>query len=88
MKVSFTKAFNKQLGEINDKKLAKAVLSIIENVEKAKSLHEIPSVKKLKGHKTAYRIRSGDYRLGFFFEKDEILFAAIAPRKSIYNKFP
>jgi mRNA interferase RelE/StbE len=69
MKVAFTKTFNKQLAEINNKKLAQSVLTIIENVEKAKSLYEIPSVKKLQGHKAAYRIRSGDYRLGFFLKR-------------------
>ena len=88
MKVSFTKAFNEQLVEIADKKLAQAIVAAIENVEKAKSPREIHAVKKLKGHKTAYRIRCGNYRVGIFIEKSEVIFAAIAPRKDIYKKFP
>jgi mRNA interferase RelE/StbE len=88
MKVAFTKDFHKQLAEINDKKLSKAILAIIENVEQANSLKDIISVKKLKGHKAAYRIRSGDYRIGFFIEKGEALFAAVVPRQSIYKQFP
>jgi len=57
-------------------------------VENAKSPHEIKSIKKLKGYKTAFRIRQGNYRIGIFIEKGEVLFAAIALRKNIYKKFP
>jgi mRNA interferase RelE/StbE len=88
MKVSFTKSFNEELIKIADKKLALAVAGAIENVEKVKSPREIHAVKKLKGHKTAYRIRCGNYRVGIFIEKSEVIFAAIAPRKDIYKKFP
>jgi mRNA interferase RelE/StbE len=88
LKVSFTKAFNQQLLEIRDRKLAQAIQDIIKDVEEAKSSWQIQSIKKLKGHKTAYRIRSGNYRVGIFIEKTEVIFAAIAPRKDIYKKFP
>jgi mRNA interferase RelE/StbE len=88
MKVSFTKKFIEQLAEIGDKKLAAAVKDAIDNTEKAKSPWEIHSVKKLIGHKTAYRIRFGNYRVGIFIEKGEVIFAAIALRKNIYKKFP
>ena len=88
MRVLFTKDFNTQLAEIGDKKLALSVREAIENVEKAKSPWEIRALKKLKGHKSAYRIRCGNYRVGIFIEKNEVVFAAIAPRKDIYKKFP
>jgi mRNA interferase RelE/StbE len=88
MKVSFTKDFVKQLKEIRDKKLAASIQESIQNAEQAKSPWEIKSIKKLKGHKTAYRIRCGNFRVGIFIEKDEVLFAAIGARKDIYKKFP
>ena len=88
MTVSFTKDFNTQLAKIGDKKLAHAVITAIENVERAKSPGEITGIKKLKGHKSAYRIRCGNYRVGLFIEKGEVLFAVIADRKDIYKKFP
>jgi mRNA interferase RelE/StbE len=88
MKISFTKDFNKQLAETGNKKLALAVNTAIENVENAKSPQEIKTIKKLKGHKTAYRIRCGNYRVGIFIEKGEVIFAAIADRKDIYKRFP
>lgn len=88
MKTSFTKEFNKSLREINDKKLAITIEEIIEKVEMVKSALEIPSIKKLKGHKAAYRIKTGRYRIGLFIEDNEAIFAAIAHRKDIYRKFP
>ena len=88
MKVAFTKDFNTQLAALSDKKLAAAIVAAIDNAEKAKSPGEISSIKILKGHKTAYRIRCGNYRVGIFIEKGEVLFTAIAHRKDIYKKFP
>ena len=88
MKVSFTKDFQKSLTKINNKKLALQVLSIIAEVENAKSIIDINSIKKLKGHRTAFRIRTGHFRIGLFIENDEVLFAIIDHRKDIYKKFP
>jgi len=88
MRVSFTKDFNTQLSELRDKKLTLAVKEAIENAEQAKSPWQIHALKKLKGHKSAYRIRCGNYRLGIFIEKNEVTFAAIASRKDVYKKFP
>ena len=61
---------------------------VIESMETADSLSKIPNTKKLQGHKTAYRTRIGDYRLGFFFENEIILLARFVHRKDIYKLFP
>lgn len=44
-------------------------------------------LKKLKGHKTLYRIRRGDYRIVIDVIKEDktILVAAIAHRKHVYD---
>ena len=43
----------------------------------------------MKGFKNFYRIKSGDYRLGFeLINNDTIYFIAFAHRKDIYKKFP
>ena len=88
MKVAFTKEFNKSLRTLNNKKLAAFVSEVLRDVEKAKSPWEINSIKKIQGHKTAYRIRKGNFRIGVFIIKDEVLFAAVDFRKDIYKKFP
>jgi mRNA interferase RelE/StbE len=55
----------------------------------AKRLEEIPSINKLKGFANAYRVRSGQYRIGLIREADgTILIAAIDTRKDFYRSFP
>ena len=48
----------------------------------------IVNLKKLKGFKTAYRIRIGDYRIGVFIDGDIVEFARVVHRKDIYRLFP
>ena len=57
-------------------------------VEKVKTTIDINQLKKLKGYKSAFRIKVGDYRIGLFIENDVIEFARILHRKDIYNLFP
>lgn len=52
------------------------------------SLDTIRNLKKLKNEDSAYRIRVGDYRIGFFFEDETLTFARVRHRKEIYRVFP
>ena len=87
MQVDFLSSFSKDLDKIKSKKLKKSIISVIEKIEEANSLNEVANVKKLAGHQSAYRIRIGDYRLGFFAD-ETIQFARIKHRKDIYKLFP
>lgn len=43
----------------------------------------------MKGHAGFYRIRIGDYRVGFeLVNNNEILLILVAHRKDIYKRFP
>jgi addiction module RelE/StbE family toxin len=88
MQVEFLSKFSKDLDKIKSKKLKDSVHSLIEQFENSESLSKIHNVKKLSGHKNAYRIRLGDYRLGFFVENEIIQLARIKHRKEIYKLFP
>ena len=88
MKVDFLSGFEKDLLLIRDKVLAKIILDCIELFEKAAKINDIPNVKKLKGHSTAFRYRKGKYRIGFYFEDGAIVFAAFDTRDKIYQRFP
>jgi len=63
MKVEFFKKFSKDLDNLRPKSVKANLLKVIELMEIVSSLDEIPNTKKLKGHKSAYRTRVGDYRL-------------------------
>ena len=70
MKVEFLKRFSKDIDELAVKSVKTALKKLIESIENADTLIEIPNTKKLQGHKSAYRIRVGNYRLGFFYENE------------------
>lgn len=88
MKVEFRRSFTKDLENILDKSILKRVKEAIESVEKAESLAEIQNRKKLKGEKNYFRLKIGDFRLGFILENDTIIFVRFLPRKDIYKYFP
>lgn len=88
MKVEYLKKFSKDIDDLKLKSVKQSLLRLIEVMESVESLEKLPNTKKLKGHKTAYRTRIGDYRLGFFFENAVILLARFVHRKDIYKIFP
>ncbi len=88
MQVEFLEKFNRDLDKISNKSLHSSLVKIIERVENAKNIFEISNVKKLSGHKSAYRIRIGDYRIGIFIDNNLVQFGRVAHRKDIYKIFP
>jgi len=88
MKIKFEKKFLKDIEAINDRDLKHQIEIIILEVEKSKQLNSLNNLKKMKGHKSAYRIRVGNYRLGFFYENQTIIFIRLLNRKDIYKYFP
>ena len=89
MKVTYKKKFLKDLKALKStevyEKICDLVLEEIPNVE---DLSTIPNVSKLKGDETAYRIRVGDYRIGFFMTDDAIVMSRVLHRSEIYRYFP
>jgi mRNA interferase RelE/StbE len=88
MKIEFLSKFNQDLNRIHLKSVKNSLVKLIEAVQEAKSLMEIPHLKKLQGFKSAYRIRIGDYRIGIFIVGNTVQFARILNRKDIYKYFP
>ncbi len=88
MQVIIKSQFEKQFFKFNDPHLSAKVYNIVLAVEKAIRLTDIKNLKKLKGHKTVYRIRCGSYRIGIVFETEIVYFAAIGLRDKFYTTFP
>lgn len=83
------KSFLKSAQKLKFPELNTKIKAILKEVESANSLAEIKQIKKLKGFKNFYRIKSGDYRIGIeLTEKNELIFILIAHRKDIYKRFP
>ena len=88
MEIEFLEKFNRDLDRLVDVSTKRAVRKTIFSIQHADTLREIPNIKKLRGFKSAYRIRIGDYRIGIFVEGDVVQFARIVHRKDIYKVFP
>lgn len=87
MKVEIRQSFVKDALKLQAN-IQKEIADIIITIENIRKLSELPACKKLKGYKTAYRIRIGDYRIGFFFENNTIELVRVLNRKDIYRYFP
>lgn len=88
MNVIVTRQFEKDVEKELSKGLQLKVAALIEELQQASSLAAVSNVKKLKGYKTAYRIKIGDYRIGFVAEESTIKLSRIMNRKEIYRYFP
>jgi mRNA interferase RelE/StbE len=88
MQVKFTKQFDKQFDKTTDTFLKNEIIQLVNDTILAVGIYDIPKIKKLKGYKTAYRVRIGDYRVGLLCENNIVVFVAIGHRKNIYKHFP
>jgi mRNA interferase RelE/StbE len=88
MRVEFLTKFNKDLDRISLPFVRKSIIKVIQQVESARSLADVPNSKKLSGYKSAYRIRIGEYRIGIFVVGDLVQFGRVVNRKDIYKVFP
>ena len=88
MVITYKRSFEKDLLRINDSTVFKKIEAAVQAVKSANRLLDIPNIKKITGNQYAYRIKIGEYRIGFYFVKDEIEFRRILHRKDIYKYFP
>lgn len=76
----------------DEKKAPKQILiqlyDLLQVIESVKQVSHIPQIKKLKGHKQAYRIKLSGYRIGAYMENGKLILSRLLPRKDVYKKFP
>lgn len=87
MKTEIRKSFTKDADKLPPAFQLK-LADIITTIEKTSLPGQLPDCKKLKGHKSAYRIRMGQYRIGFYYENKPAELVRILHRKEIYRYFP
>lgn len=63
------------------------VKKVIQTIQEAESLSSLKHTQKLAGHPYAYRIRVGNYRIGFYYYDGIITLARAKDRKDMYNYF-
>lgn len=89
MDISYGKRFSKDLDSLRDeKKVRKKLLELINELKKSDSFLELANVKKIEGYSDYFRIKLGDYRLGFKAHKNKVELIRFLHRKDIYRRFP
>ena len=87
MNIAFRKSFQKDAEKL-PAAVKRDLAALIDTFTRASKLSDIPDCKKMTGFKNAWRIRLGNYRVGFFFENDIAEFVRVLNRKEIYRYFP
>jgi mRNA interferase RelE/StbE len=88
MKILIDKSFEKDIRKLTNKSVLLSIAECIESLKLVTKISDIQNFKKLKGSKNAYRIRLGDYRIGFIFENQQIELIRFLHRSKIYDTFP
>ena len=88
MKAKLKKAFINDLKAIQKKTKERIEDFVFHVVHEVDSLTELKNVKKISGYTNYYRIRFGDYRVGFEHREAKIVFYRALHRKDIYRHFP
>ncbi|MDX9743505.1 MAG: type II toxin-antitoxin system RelE/ParE family toxin [Arcobacteraceae bacterium] len=87
MKIEIRDSFLKDIKKLSKENKQKIEI-IFSELENAHFLTDVKNIKKLQGFKAFYRVRVGDYRLGFAYEDDVIILLHFLHRKEIYRFFP
>ena len=88
MQVKFKKTFLKDYSKLPDDKKMKIGEVVFQTVPSVNNFKELRNIKKIKGSANYYRIRVGDYRIGFEYFEKTITFYRVLLRRDIYKFFP
>ena len=88
MEVRFDASFDRDLRRIRDADLRRRVGRLIEDVEAASALSEIPGMRRVRAGGRFYRIRVGNYRVGIEVEGGAVTMVRFGHRREIYRRFP
>lgn len=89
MKTEYLPSFIKDLKTIKGSPYFEKVKTLVfDDIPKLSDIDEVKNIKKLKGNKLFYRVRVGNYRIGFRLENNILVFMRVLHRKDIYRYFP
>ena len=81
--------FYRDLSEIKNKYLTKAIYKTLKQIQYTKDISQIQQLRKLKKYKVYYRIKiQEDYRIGIIIRGNKIWLTCFGHRNNFYKKFP
>jgi len=89
MKTRYKPSFLKDLKRLRGSAEYDRIYQIVfDDVLRWETLAVQTQIKRLSAKEQAYRLRVGDYRIGFFYTRGTITFARVLHRREIYRYFP
>jgi len=90
MKLTYSRLALKDIDKIRDRHAVRGLVKALDLLEAADDLRTMSQVKALAGNGSYYRIRIGNYRLGFRQSDDGqgVLIMRMMHRREIYRHFP
>jgi len=89
MTVTYEQSFYDDFEKIRDKHIIRRAYGAIDKLKSTNSLCDVTNIRPMKGAPGFYRLRFGDYRIGFqVVEENTIVLLAIDRRGVIYKRFP
>jgi mRNA interferase RelE/StbE len=88
MKVKFKNSFIKDLKKLPTDIRQQIERLVYREIPTLDQLSDIRSIKKIEGYENYYRIKKGNYRIGFEKREDTLVFHRALHRKDIYRYFP
>ena len=89
MNIKVDASFTKDFKKLKNVQLQNRIVQKLEELEQSDTIKNLANIKKMQGFSNFYRLRVGDYRIGFELENDTTLtLIRVAHRKDIYAIFP
>ncbi len=89
MKTEYLPGFIKDLKALKGSPYFEKVKTLVfYDIPKLSDIDEVENIKKLKGNKHFYRVRVGNYLIGFRLDNNTLVFMRVLHRKDIYRYFP
>lgn len=88
MEVEYTSAFARDLRKERGAQNRNRVERLLEELKAASAITNVRGAVRVTAPGHFYRVRLGDYRLGFALEGDRVVLLRFMHRRDIYRYFP
>jgi mRNA interferase RelE/StbE len=88
MKIFYQKKFLKDLSKLPSPQRKKIEDFVFVELPSISSFNQLHHTERMIGYPHYYKIRFGDYRLGFHFAEDKLTLERVLHRKEVYRYFP
>ena len=88
MEIRYSRNFIRDIRRVRDASIRRRVDRALDDLEAASTVADVAAVRRIASGGRLYRIRIGDYRLGFALDGNAVTLMRFMHRRQIYRYFP